>query len=65
MYTVMPIVVTIISAIMRIKWDRFNNIGDVFRCILFGILWPLTIVVGIVCLASDFLCWKINAKRGN
>lgn len=58
MYTVMPIVVTIISAIvMRVKWERYE-IGDAFRCVFLGVLWPITIVVGIVYLVSDFLYGK-------
>ena len=65
MYTAMPIVVTIISAIiMRVKLERFE-IGDAFRCMLFGVLWPLTLVGGVVYLASGFLCRKINAKKEN
>ena len=58
MYTVMPIVVTIISAIiMRVKWERFE-IGDAFRCMVFGMLWPITLVGGVVYLVSDFLYGK-------
>ena len=65
MYSGMPIVVTIISAvIMRVKWERFE-IEDAFRCMLLGVLWPLTIVVGGVYLASGFLCRKINANKEN
>lgn len=67
MYTVMPIVVTIISAInMRVKMymDLFD-IGDAFICVLLGVLWPLTIVAGVVYLASGFLSRKINAKKEN
>ena len=65
MYTAMPIVVTIISAvIMRVKWERFE-IEDAFRCMLFGVLWPLTLVGGVVYLTSGFLCRKINAKKEN
>ena len=64
-YSVMPIVVTIISAvIMRVKWERFE-IGDAFRCMLLGVLWPLTIVGGVVYLASGVLCRKINANKEN
>lgn len=65
MYSGMPIVVTIISAvIMRVKWERFE-IEDAFRCMLFGVLWPLTLVGGVVYLASGFLCRKINANKEN
>ena len=67
-YFGVALVVAIISAtIMRVKkenWVRFD-IGDAFLGMLFGVLWPLTIVAGIVYLASDFLCRKINAKKGN
>ena len=65
MYTVMPIVVTIISAIiMRVKWERFE-IGDAFRCVLLGVLWPITLVGGAVYLVSGFLCRKINENKEN
>ncbi len=58
MYTVMPIVVTIISAvIIRVKWQRFE-LGDASRCVLFGVLWPITIVGGVVYLVYDFLYSK-------
>jgi chromate transport protein ChrA len=67
-YAIVAIVVAIISATaMRFKaynWDRFD-IGDAFLGMLLGILWPLTIVAGIVYLASDFLYRKIKAKKGN
>ena len=57
-YAIMELVVAIISAtIMRTKlsnWDRFS-IGDAFLAMFFGVVWPITIVVGIVYLASDFL----------
>ena len=57
MYTVMPIVVTIISAIIRVKWKRFE-LDDAFRCVLFGVLWPITLVGGVVYLVYDFLYGK-------
>ena len=67
-YFGVALVVAIISAtIMRAKlsnWARFN-MGDAFLAMFFGVVWPITIVVGVVCLASDFFLWKINAKRGN
>ena len=57
-YAIMALVVAIISAtIMRTKlsnWDRFS-IGDAFLAMLFGMVWPITIVVWIVYLASDLL----------
>ena len=62
-YTVMPIVVTIISAIiMRVKWKRFE-IGDAFRCMLLGVVWPITLVCGVVYSVSGFWRRKINAKK--
>lgn len=65
MYTVMPIAVTIISAIiMRVKWERYE-IKDAFRCVLLGVLWPITLVGGAVYLVSGFLCRKINANKEN
>ena len=67
-YAGVALVVAIISAtIMRAKlsnWDRFG-IGDAFLAMVFGVVWPITIVVGIVYLASGFLCRKINPKKGN
>lgn len=60
-YAIVAIVVAIISAtIMRANlsnWDRFG-IGDAFLAMFFGVVWPITIVVGIVYLASDFLYGK-------
>lgn len=64
-YLGVAIVVAIISATaMRVKWDHFD-IGDAFISMLMGVLWPLTIVAGVVYLASDFLCRKIKAKKEN
>lgn len=64
---VMALVVAIISAtIMRVKqdnWEKFG-IGDAFLAMFFGVLWPITIVVGIVYLASDFLYRKFFKKYG-
>lgn len=60
-YAGVALIVAIISAtIMRTKlsnWDRFG-IGDAFLAMVFGVVWPITIVVGIVYLASDFLYGK-------
>ena len=60
-YSIVALVVAIISAtIMRTKlsnWVRFN-MGDAFLAMFFGVVWPITIVVGIVYLASDFLYGK-------
>ena len=67
-YSGVAIVVAIISAtIMRVQqenWVRFD-MGDMFPCMIFGVLWPLTIVSWVVYLASGFLCRKIIAKKGN
>ena len=67
-YSGVAIVVATISAtIMRLKqdnWHRFD-FGDTFLCMLMGVVWPLTMVAGIVYFASDFLFRKINAKKGN
>ena len=67
-YSGVAVVVAIISAtIMRVKqdnWVRFD-MGDAFICMLFGVLWPFTIVAGVVYFTSGFLCRKINAKKGN
>ena len=65
-YAIVALVVAIISAtiisatIMRDKlsnWVRFN-MEDAFLAMFFGVVWPITIVVGIVYLASDFLYGK-------
>ena len=65
-YIVVAVVVAIISAtIIRAKmsnWDSFD-IGDAFLCLLFGAWWPITIVAGVVYLASDFLCDKLFKKE--
>ena len=64
-YAIVAVIAAIISAtIMRVKregWDSFD-IGDAFLCLLFGTWWPITIVAGIVYLASDFLCDKLFKK---
>ena len=64
-YAVVAVIAAIISAtIMRAKmsnWDSFD-IGDAFPCLLFGAWWPITIVAGIVYMASDFLVCKIYKK---
>jgi putative copper export protein len=66
-HAIMALVVAIISAtIMRAKlsnWDRFG-IGDAFLAMLFGVVWPITIVVGIVYLVSDFIYGKFFKKYG-
>ena len=66
-HAIMALVVAIISAaIMRANlsnWDRFG-IGDAFLAMLFGVVWPITIVVGIVYLASDFIYGKFFKKYG-
>ena len=62
-YFGVAIVVSIISAtIMRVKQENWENfdIGEAFLCMLFGVLWPLTLVAGVVYLASDFLCSKFS-----
>ena len=60
-YSGVAVVVAIISAtIMRAKlskWDRFS-FWDAFIAMFFGVVWPITIVVEIVYLASDFLYSK-------
>jgi len=67
-YSGVAVVVAIISAtIMRVKqenWVRFD-IGDTFLCMLLGVVWPISVVAGIVYLTSGFLCRKIIAKKGN
>lgn len=48
-YSGVAVVVAIISATIT---------GNVFRGMLFGVSWPLTIVACVVYLASDFLYGK-------
>ena len=64
-YAIVAVIAAIISAtIIRAKmsdWDSFD-IGDAFLSLLFGAWWPITIVAGIVYLASDFLCDKLFKK---
>lgn len=54
---------TIIWAKMS-NWDSFD-IGYAFLSLLFGVVWPITIVAGIVYLASDFLFCKIYKAKDN
>ena len=65
-YAIVAVIAAIISAtIIRAKmsnWDSFD-IGDAFLSLLFGAWWPITIVAGIVYLASDFLCDKLFKKE--
>ena len=65
-YAIVAVVVAIISAtIIQAKmsnWDRFD-IGYAFLSLLFGVVWPITIVAGIVYLASDFLFCKIYKAK--
>ena len=66
-YAGMALVVAIIYAtIMRVKQDRWVKFDfvDTFLCMLFGVLWPLTIVSVLVYVASDFLYRKFfKAKK--
>ena len=67
-YSIVAIVVAIISAtIMWVKndyWVKFD-IGDAFLGMLFGVMWPLTIVAVVVYLASDFLYSKLFKAKEN
>jgi hypothetical protein len=64
-YFGVALVVAIISAtIMRVKregWEKFD-IGDAFTGMLIGVVWPITIVAGIVYLASGFLYSKFSKE---
>ena len=64
-YFGVAIVVAVISAtIMRVKqekWEKFD-IGDAFLGMLLGVMWPFTIVAGVVYLASDFLYNKFSKE---
>ena len=64
-YSGVAIVVAIISAtIMRVKEITWKfDIGDALMCVLFGIIWPFTIIVGVVYLASDFIYDKFLKTR--
>jgi len=67
-YSGVAIVVAIISAtVIRVKegnWQQFD-IGDAFLGMLFGVVWPLTIVSWVVYLASDFLYSKFYKVKEN
>ena len=58
------VVAIIFATIKRCNYWSFD-IGDVFLCVLLGVLWPLTLVGGVVYMVSGFLCWIINSKKGN
>lgn len=67
-YFGVAIVVAIISAtVMRANrdyWVRFD-IGDAFLGMLFGVVWPLTIVAWVVYFVSDFLYGKFFKAKEN
>lgn len=67
-YFGVAVVVAIISAtIMRVKrdyWVKFD-IGDAFLGMLFGVVWPLTIVSWVVYFVSDFLYGKFFKAKEN
>lgn len=59
-YSIVAVVVAIISMIvMRIKFR------DVFLGMLFGVVWPFTIVTWIVYLTTDFLYDKFYKIKDN
>ena len=67
-YSGVAIVVAIISAtIMRVKKDkRFEfDMGDAFLGMFYGVWWPITLVVGVVYLASGFLYGKFFKAKEN
>ena len=67
-YAIVALVVAIISAtLIRARdsnWKQFD-IGDAFLGMLFGVVWPLTIVAVVVYLASDFLYRKLFKAKEN
>ena len=67
-YSGVAVVVAIISAtVIRVKegnWQQFD-IGDAFLAMLFGVIWPLTIVSWVVYFASDFLYGKFFKAKEN
>ena len=67
-YAIVAVIAAIVSAvIMRAKmsnWDSFD-IGDAFLSLLFGAWWPITIVAGIVYMASDFLVCRFFKTKEN
>jgi uncharacterized PurR-regulated membrane protein YhhQ (DUF165 family) len=65
-YFGVAVVVAIISAtIIRVSdRDRFD-IGDAFLAMLFGVVWPITIVSWVVYFASDFLYGKFFKAKEN
>ena len=67
-YSGVAIVVAIISAtIIRVKEGNCPSfdIGDAFLGMLFGVIWPLTIVAWVVYLVSDFLYSKFYKAKEN
>ena len=64
-YAVMAFVVAIISAtIMRVKGVTWKfDIWDALMCVLFGILWPITIFMGAVYSISGFIYDKFFKAR--
>ena len=65
-YSGIALAIAIISAtIIRFNlsnWERFN-IMDVVISMLFGMVWPLTIVAWVVYLVSGFLYNTANSSR--
>jgi len=63
-YSIVGLLVAIISAtVMRVKACDGYQLDHAFIGVLLGVVWPLTMVVGVVYLSSDFLYRKINAKK--
>lgn len=56
------VVAIIFATIKRCNYWSFD-IGDALLSMLFGVVWPLTIVAGVVYLASGFLCRIIEARK--
>lgn len=66
-YFAVALVVAIISAtIMRVKEVTWKfDIWDTLICVLFGIMWPIVIFIGVVYSISGFICDKfLKAKEG-
>lgn len=65
-YAIVALVVAIIFAtIIRAKMSDWFDIGYALISLLFGVVWPITIVAGIVYLASDFLYDKFCKAKEN
>ena len=65
-YAIVAVVVAIISAtIIRAKMSNRFDIESTFISTLFGVVWPLTVFIGIVYSVSGFLYDKFFKVKEN